>query len=191
MLAVPPSPRLLALECVTRDGDQGMRENLDMDGNRIVKLKDPSHNSDAVNKRYLDSALDSVKPYVTIWAKRSGSFTGPYQFSFGGGASTGRDQHYCGYVMMTNGRVMRMGLAATNKHGMAAGELTVTLVVNGEPNSQFHITKGCQQFSVFTMLDSPLEINPGDRINFMSSREDQEESNATAVTVSALIQLDL
>lgn len=179
--------RAIGQACVTRDGDQGMQANLDMDGNKIVKLRDPTHSRDAVNKRYVDT---HAKPYISIWAERNGPFTGPYQFSFGG-ASTGRDHRYCGYTMMTSGRILRLGLSATTNLGVAAGEITVTLVHNDEPNRQFRITKGDQQFAVYTVFDSPLELNPGDRINFMSSREDQADPKATAVIVSALIQLDL
>lgn len=179
--------RAIGQECVTRNGDQGMQANLDMDGNKIVKLRDPTNGRDGANKRYVDA---HVKPYITIWAERNGPFTGPYQFSFGGG-STGRDQHHCGYVMMSKGRVMRMGLAATTNLGQPAGDIKVTLVHNGQPHGRFHLTKRHPQFSEVTVFDSPLELNPGDKLGFMSSREDYAEPNATAVIVSALIQLDL
>lgn len=176
-------------DCVTRDGNQGMLADLDMGGNRVTKVQNPANSRDAANKRYVDSAVGNVKQCVTIWAERSGPFDTPYQFSFGG-SSTGRDQRYCGYTMMTSGRVMRMGLAATTNLGLA-GVITVTLVVNGERNGQFHITKNREQFAAYTVFEPPLEISTGDRINFMSGQEDQADPKATAIIVTLLIQLDL
>ena len=175
---------------MTQDSDQGMRANLNMDGNRIVKVQSPTHSRDAANKRYVDSVLSGVKPCISIWAERNEAFSGQYQFSFGGG-SIGRDQRYCGYPMTTSGRILRMGLSATTNLGLAAAEMTVTLVVNGEPISGSHITKGSQTFTTVKTFNTPLELSLGDRLTFMSSRDAQGDPEAIAIVVTALIQLDL
>ena len=84
-----------------------------------------------------------------------------------------------------------MGLSATTNLGLAAAEMTVTLVVNGEPISGSHITKGSQTFTTVKTFNTPLELSLGDRLTFMSSRDAQGDPEATAIVVTALIQLDL
>ena len=40
-----------------KDGQQAMTGNLNMDGNKIIRLASPTDNSDAANKQYIDEAL--------------------------------------------------------------------------------------------------------------------------------------
>ena len=92
---------------------------------------------------------------------------------------------------MASGGILRIGLSATTNLGLAASETTATLVVNGEPIGGSHITKGSQTFTTVNMFNTPLELSLGDRLTFMSSRDVQGDPEATAIVVTAFIQLDL
>lgn len=186
-------------DCVTRDGGQGMKASLDMGGNKIIKVHDPTDDQHAVNRRFVVSHVNAIrtaiKPVITIWAEHSGRMDKfEYKFSFGDG-SQGVDHRYCGYTMMSAGRILRMGLCATNANGFAAGKTTVTVMVDGEANRDYKVSKTEDSRSAFTVFDgssedktTPLEVSPGSVINFMSTRADPK---ATATVVSLLIELDL
>jgi len=131
----------------------------------------------------------SRKPIIAVWAEERGSLrTGRYEWSFGNGAF-GNSHAHCGYTMMSSGRILRMGLAAVDARndGNLLGSVTVNIVVNGNENISYGVTKPSDQFSGTVTFSIPLELAPLDRINFRS-----RTTNKTAsAVVSLLIELDM
>ena len=89
-----------------------------------------------------------------------------------------------GYTMMAPGRVLRMGLTATSSRGVAK----VNLVVNGTEQTSYGVTKPAGLYSGTSIFETPLEVAPGDRLNFRSATSNR---NILAAVVSLLIELDM
>jgi len=154
-----------------------------MNGHRIIHLPEPTNSQDAATKSYVDSR----KSLITVWAEESSPICNDaYEWSFGNGAD-GAAHANCGYTMMTSGRVLRMGLAASTSNG-APGGATVNIVINGVENTAYSVRKPSRQYSGTTTFDTPLELTQGDRINFRSAYTNSAVSSAC---VCVLIELDL
>lgn len=168
-------------ECVTRDGGQGMEASLDLGGHKIVGMHYPTQPQEAATKHYVDTVASLV---ITIWAEHSGPLQeGLYKFSFGNG-SEGLANRYSGYPLLADGKVVRMGISATNPKGFAAGKTAVALVVNSV--NGYRVVKSEGQKTAFKIFQKPLEVAAGSAINFVPTIADPD---ATAVVVALLIQL--
>ena len=160
-----------------------IHKNVVMNSHRIMHLPEPSNSQDAATKNYVDSR----KPLITVWAEESSPIgTGAYEWSFGNGAG-GAAHANCGYTMMTSGRVLRMGLAASTSNG-APGSATVNIVINGVENAAYNVRKPSRRYSGTTTFGTPLELTQADRINFRSASSNGGVSSAC---VCVLIELDL
>lgn len=160
-----------------------IHKNVAMNSHRIMYLPEPSSSQDAATKNYVDSR----KPLITVWAEESAPIgNGAYEWSFGNGAD-GAAHANCGYTMMTSGRVLRMGLAASTSNG-APGAATVNIVINGVENTAYSVRKPSRQYSGTTMFGTPLELAEGDRVNFRSA---SNKSGVSSACVCVLIELDL
>ena len=70
----------------------------------------------------------------------------------------------------------------------AGPEMKVNVVINGTENTVYSIIKPNNQWSNTISFSTPLELNTGDIINFVSKQPYHEIKNST---VCALIELDL
>jgi hypothetical protein len=131
----------------------------------------------------------AAKSVVTIWAESSGRMRQfEYKLSLGDG-SQGLDHRYNGYTMMAPGRLLRMGVTATNVRGFAVDDkTTIAVLVNGEAQRDYQVSTSENERSAYTIFDTPLEVEAGSAINFMTARID---AAASATIVSLLIELDL
>ena len=169
---------------VLRDGTQAMTGNLDMDDHFINNLTNPVNAQDAATKNYVDQR----KPIISIHAEESEPIVvGEYQWSFGNGA-TGNGFATCGYVMMSSGRLLRMGLSSVTGSGATNNLSTVGIVVNGTVDNTFTVTKPLFQYSGTNTFITPKELSQGDVINFRSL---DSNSLAQFSIVCALIELDM
>ena len=169
---------------VLRDGTQAMTGNLNMDDHFINNLTNPVNAQDAATKNYVDQR----KPIISIHAEESEPIVvGEYQWSFGNGA-TGNGFATCGYVMMSSGRLLRMGLSSVTGSGATNNLSTVGIVVNGTVDNTFAVTKPLFQYSGTNTFITPKELSQGDVINFRSL-----DSNSIAAfsIVCAIIELDM
>ena len=167
---------------VLRSGDS-LSGALSMGGNKIVNLSDPASAQDAATKHYADSR----KPLITVWAEEKDTLDkGEYEWSFGNGGS-GVNHARCGYTMLASGRILRMGLATSVFNGAPDGT-KVNVVINGEENVAYGVTKPYNRYSGTNIFATPLELALGDRINFRTAGGNP--LNMTAV-VSLLIELEM
>ena len=160
--------------------------DLDMGRHKIRNLPlqpsdaDPS---DAVSKYYVDHGR--TKPVITVWATERGRLNaGTMEWSFGHGSST----RHTGYTMLTNGRVLCMGIAS-NHSGGNQENVTVKLTVNGDPIDECTVTQTAGNSSGVTTFHNDLqEVRQADILNFITVTENE---NALASVVTLLIELDL
>ena len=169
---------------VLRDGTQAMTGNLNMNDHFINNLTNPVNAQDAATKNYVDQR----KPIISIHAEESSPIVvGEYQWSFGNGA-TGNGFATCGYVMMSSGRLLRMGLSSVTGSGATNNLTTVGIVVNGTVDNAFAVTKPLFQYSGTNTFITPKELSQGDVINFRSL---DSNSLAQFSIVCAIIELDM
>ena len=64
---------------IARDGSTALTGNLNLASNRITNLSAPSSNSDAVNKNYVDTLIDSVADEQKFEKLRNSSFVDPVE----------------------------------------------------------------------------------------------------------------
>ena len=169
---------------VMRDGTQAMTGNLNMNDHFINNLTNPVNAQDAATKNYVDQR----KPIISIHAEESSAIiAGEYQWSFGNGA-TGDGFATCGYVMMSSGRLLRMGLSSVTSSGATDNQTTVAIVVNGVADNSFAVTKLLFEYSGNNTFTTPKELSQGDVINFRSLTSDPI---AQFSIVCAIIELDM
>ena len=162
-------------------------------GYRLKNLSNPKDDRDAVNKIYVDKKLSlpsliGPKPVITVWAEEKGPLNnGHYEFSFGNGSS-GPEHAYGGYCMSTPGRIIRGSLTTTENRKIFAGEVKVSIMVNGKEQAQESIVKKSGDLCSCTIFNNPIEFKQCDIINFISRTAN---SKITNVYVSILIELDL
>ena len=169
---------------VLRNGTQAMTGNLDMGVHFINNLPNPVNDQDVATKNYVDQR----KPVISIHAEESTPIVvGEYQWSFGNGA-TGNGFATCGYVMMSSGRLLRMGLSSVTGSGATDDLTTVGIVVNGTVDNTFAVTKPLFEYSGNITFITPKELSQGDVINFRSL---DNNPIAQFSIVCALIELDM
>ena len=185
---------------------------IDMGGNSVVNLRDPVHHQDAatmnyvvstierimgdfiqsaaydgiVTKTYVDDQVSSRKPLITVFAEEKGPLSeGHAEWSFGNGASAVPN---VGYPMPAAGRIIKGSLCTVTRSGITSNYAKVNLVKNGYEQIYNSIEKADDEWSGSVSFDPPLEVNIGDRINFVSKTSN---ANVTAAVVSVLIELDV
>jgi len=131
-----------------------------------------------------------MKPVIKIWAERYGPINSlQYEWSFGSSAAGGRGHRKLGYVMMADGRVLRMGMSAQVDGRPVDAAARVTIVVNGTGRGlDYGVLLPANSYHGTVVFEQPLELRRGMRINF------QSYSNNPAITsavVSLLIELDI
>ena len=179
--------------CVAKTGDT-MSGDLDMGGNLVYGLPTdfPFSIGDAAVSRTQvlllaegeEMARRARKPLITVWAAEKGALNNKhYEWSFGNGGD-GEIHGVIGYTMMAPGRILRGGLSASSS-GSAQGTATVNLVVNGTEQTSYGVTKPAGQYSGTSIFEPPLEVAPGDRLNFRSATP----SICTNAIVCLLIEL--
>ena len=181
---------------------------IDMTGNPIVNVSEPRHPQDAATKSFVldtierllgefiqisgtgeivtKSYVDGRKPLITVFAEEKGPLSeGHAEWSFGNGASAVPN---VGYPMPAAGRIIKGCLCTVTRSGITSNYAKVNLVKNGYEQIYNSIEKADDEWSGSVSFDPPLEVNIGDRINFVSKTSN---ANVTAAVVSVLIELDV
>jgi len=144
----------------------------------------PVNPQDVATKQYVDEYRRSL---ITIWAEEKGPLvSGLCEWSFGGGAE-GRSHSRCGYPLAVGGYIVKLALASTTSNGGPSGELTVSVVVNGETTNA-SITKPRSERSSAATVQPPISVPQGSTINFVTRTT---RSEARSSIVSALIEISL
>ena len=181
---------------------------IDMTGNPIVNVSEPRHPQDAATKSFVldtierllgefiqisgtgeivtKSYVDGRKPLITVFAEEKGALSeGHAEWSFGNGVSAVPN---VGYPMPAAGRIIKGSLCTVTGSGITSNYAKVNLVKNGYEQIYHSIGKADDEWSGSVSFDPPLEVNIGDRINFVSKTSN---ANVTAAVVSVLIELDM
>ena len=181
---------------------------IDMTGNPIVNVSEPRHPQDAATKSFVldtierllgefiqisgtgeivtKSYVDGRKPLITVFAEEKGPLSeGHAEWSFGNGVSAVPN---VGYPMPAAGRIIKGSLCTVTGSGITSNYAKVNLVKNGYEQIYNSIEKADDEWSGSVSFDPPLEVNIGDRINFVSKTSN---ANVTAAVVSVLIELDM
>ena len=181
---------------------------IDMTGNPIVNVSEPRHPQDAATKSFVldtierllgefiqisgtgeivtKSYVDDRKPLITVFAEEKGPLSEAHaEWSFGNGASAVPN---VGYPMPAAGRIIKGSLCTVTRSGITSNYAKVNLVKNGYEQIYNSIEKADDEWSGSVSFDPPLEVNIGDRINFVSKTSN---ANVTAAVVSVLIELDV
>ena len=178
---------------------------IDMTGNPIVNVSEPIHPQDAATKSFVldtigrklvqisgtgeivtKSYVDGRKPLITVFAEEKGALSeGHAEWSFGNGVSA---EPNVGYPMPAAGRIIKGSLCTVTGSGITSSYVKVNLVKNGYEQIYHAIGKADDEWSGSVSFDPPLEVNIGDRINFVSKTSN---ANVTAAVVSVLIELDV
>ena len=173
---------------VLRDGTQPMMGNLDMSNHMIHNTLDPIEPQCVATKAYVDRVRSS-KPIITVWAEEYGTLDfNHYEWSFGNGAS-GSAHRKIGYCVPVSGRVVKASISAvTTNNRMVASPFAVFITRNGTQQNGYSITKPANEWSGCTSFEVPLELQPGDRINFITK---SNRDNVDCAIVCILIELDM
>ena len=178
---------------------------IDMTGNPIVNVSEPRHPQDAATKSFVLDAIgrklvqisgtgeivtksyvDGRKPLITVFAEEKGPLSeGHAEWSFGNGVAAIPN---IGYPMPAAGRIIKGSLCTVTGSGITSDYVKVNLVKNGYEQIYHAIGKADDEWSGSVSFDPPLEVNIGDRINFVSKTSN---ANVTAAVVSVLIELDM
>ena len=178
---------------------------IDMTGNPIVNVSEPRHPQDAATKSFVldtigrkliqisgtgeivtKSYVDGRKPLITVFAEEKGPLSeGHAEWSFGNGVAAIPN---IGYPMPAAGRIIKGSLCTVTGSGITSDYVKVNLVKNGYEQIYHAIGKANDEWSGSVSFDPPLEVNIGDRINFVSKTSN---ANVTAAVVSVLIELDM
>ena len=178
---------------------------IDMTGNPIVNVSEPRHPQDAATKSFVLDAIgrklvqisgtgeivtksyvDGRKPLITVFAEEKGPLSeGHAEWSFGNGVAAIPN---IGYPMPAAGRIIKGSLCTVTGSGITSDYVKVNLVKNGYEQIYHAIGKANDEWSGSVSFDPPLEVNIGDRINFVSKTSN---ANVTAAVVSVLIELDM
>ncbi len=179
---------------------------LDMKKNsNIINVKEPYLPQDAVNKHYVDtkcatkSYVDAKQVEITatlqstmtrviaITAEQHSRLTeNKFEWSFGNGSSDHRHGKV-GFTMMSNGRILRMGIATVTQSGIENPSVVKVNVVVDGVDQGVGISKEVGKISSHIVFPEPIKILAGSTINFIS----KASSNTTHNIVSLLIELDL
>ena len=178
---------------------------IDMTGNPIVNVSEPRNPQDAATKSFVLDAIgrklvqisgtgeivtksyvDGRKPLITVFAEEKGPLSeGHAEWSFGNGVAAIPN---IGYPMPAAGRIIKGSLCTVTGSGITSDYVKVNLVKNGYEQIYHAIGKANDEWSGSVSFDPPLEVNIGDRINFVSKTSN---ANVTAAVVSVLIELDM
>ena len=146
-----------------------------------------------VTKTYVDDQVSSRKPMITVHAEENGSLSvGNTEWSFGNGVQN-RDHNF-GYCMPAAGRIIKGTLSAVSQNdaidaaGQPAGYARVNILQNGVELTDQSIVKEDGEWGGCVSFNPPLELNAGDRINFISKTNN---IHVTAAIVSVLVELDI
>ena len=146
-----------------------------------------------VTKTYVDDQVSSRKPMITVHAEENGSLSvGNTEWSFGNGVQN-RDHNF-GYCMPAAGRIIKGTLSAVSQNdaidaaGQPAGYARVNILKNGIELTDQSIVKEEGEWGGCVSFNPPLELNAGDRINFISKTNN---TSVTAAIVSVLVELDV
>ena len=178
-------------KAVLRDGTQPMMGHLDMSNHMIRNTLDPIEPQGVATKAYVDRFRFGTprKPIITVWAEEYGSLDfNHYEWSFGNGAS-GSAHRKIGYCVPVSGRVVKASISAvTTNNRMVASPFAVFITKNGAQQNGYSITKPANEWSGCTSFEVPLELQPGDRINFITK---SNRDNVECAIVCILIELDM
>ena len=155
----------------------------------ISVLNEPTIDSHVCRKSYVDRKVSETnpiitiserKPLITLWAEESASLNNnSAEWSWGNGGA-GSDY---GYPMMYDGRILRASASFTPNNNSA----TISIRKNGnEEVGQF--TKVLNQSTTITNFDTPLELEQGDYITFITL---SVSGTTTRGVVGLVIELDV
>ena len=153
-----------------------------VENDKNIIAKAATNNNHVVVK---SQVRDLVKPVITIWAEENGSINlDQLEWSFGNGTENSVNYGYC---LPVKGKIFAGSLTASAS-GNAPGEIKVNLVVNANERSDYQITKPDNVFCNHITFQTPLSLDAGDRINFVSKTNN---GSVTHALVSLLILIDV
>ena len=101
---------------------------------------------------------------------------------FGNGAT---QQNY-GFPIPISSTIL-YGSTSSTANNSAPGKIIAAVIVNGQEIGSY-ITKPAGHFSTTVVFNPPIELSPGDLINFRSKNNN---SQVTQTIISLIIELDL
>ena len=169
---------------VTHHGDEAISwgQAADFIYNSFRNLPEPTEPTHATTKNYVDRTR--IKPVISIMATERGPLTvDRFEWNF----ANERPNENGGYVMTSPGRLVRLGLKCVLSQPEEL--IMVALTVNGNTHDKYYnVTQLAGANSGTRTFETPLELNEGDVINFISA---STNPYPTASYVTALIELDL
>ena len=176
-------------------GNLNMFGMIGMNGNPVRGLPNSiSHDDEAVSKRYVGEQMSQlaelIKRYVcskgliTVWASESGALSANQcEWSFGE-RNTNTNARHMGYVMPANGKIVKMSLNSSPTNA----PVRVNLVINGNEQQDYFISKPANQRSSHTTFEIPFALAAGSTINFITKTNNQQ---ARYSVVALLIEVTL
>ena len=179
---VTEQDRQILYTSLLRNGSLPMTGLLNMNDNRIQQVSEPVESSDVATKSYVD--IKTKKSVITIWAEERGALgKDTFEWAFGNGGGN-KD---VGYTMITDGRILGIGLSTVGRSGNAPGRVWVVINVNGREEYGYGVLLVATK-AIHTKFVKPLEVRAGSVINFISK---VANPNTVESVVSLLIELDL
>lgn len=130
----------------------------------------------------INNFITFPKSKIAIHAEENGPINfDPYEWSFGNGVT---QQNY-GFPIPISSRIL-YGSRSSTANNSAPGQIIVAIVVNGQEVGS-NITKPAGDFSTTVQFNPPIQLSPGDRINF---RIKNNNSQVTQTIISLIIELD-
>ena len=122
---------------------------------------------------------------LLIWAEEHGNITnGNLEWSFGNGTD---DNIKYGLCIPVKGKIISATLSAA-AGSTAPSSMQVNIIINGSEKATHPIHLSANSFSEVTEFPLPLNVEKGDRINFISR---SSNSSVTHALVSVFIEFSL
>ena len=130
----------------------------------------------------LTNMINAKKSHLIIWAEENGATTdGNLEWSFGNGAENNVNFGLC---IPVKGKITKATLSSTAGSSPSA-EMKVNIIIDGSEVTTHQIKKRTGNYSDVTIFQTPIEVDDGDRINFISR---STNSSVTHAVVSVLIE---
>lgn len=100
----------------------------------------------------------------------------------------GNEHRRDGYVMLSSGNIIRMGIGAAAGTNNVSRNVSVLVVLNEREKLDYNVVLFSNYYYTINAFYVPLLLHNGDAINFKSTSNNHD---VTSVVVSLLIELDV